>query len=205
MKESWKNINLKPYQKSYKVSNLGWVRSISRTYIDSKGRTIHRSGKLLTIKNKRNNEYVSLSSHDKYKMFPLYRLVAKTFVPNPYNYPISYHKNENIKDNRASNIGWCTQEFRHHYRHYRDISRKSHSLKEGKHIILTKDNQTYKFTSVMAAARWIKHKGLHMKVQKIRDTLRACCRSKNRTILNYKAQYSSKKSKRELKKTRIVL
>lgn len=38
----------------------------------------------------------------------LHRIVAELFVPNPNNYPIIDHKDENKWNNAASNLRWCT-------------------------------------------------------------------------------------------------
>ena len=45
----------------------------------------------------------------------IHRLVAEAFIPNPNNYPIINHKDENPSNNHADNLEWCTQEYNCNY------------------------------------------------------------------------------------------
>lgn len=101
MVEIWKEI---PFAKGlYEVSNLGRVRSINRGILcqhdNGTGRLIVR----LSIPNK------------KPKNYKVHRLVAIAFVPNPKNYPEINHKDENPKNNCASNLEWCTRKYNINY------------------------------------------------------------------------------------------
>lgn len=45
----------------------------------------------------------------------VHRLVAKTFIPNPENFPEINHKDENKANNIASNLEWCTRKYNVYY------------------------------------------------------------------------------------------
>ena len=45
----------------------------------------------------------------------IHRLVAEAFIPNPNNYPIINHKDENPANNHADNLEWCTFEYNSNY------------------------------------------------------------------------------------------
>jgi hypothetical protein len=42
------------------------------------------------------------------KSSSIHRLVAEAFIPNPNNFPVINHKDENVKNNYYKNLEWCT-------------------------------------------------------------------------------------------------
>lgn len=50
------------------------------------------------------------------------RLVAETFLPNPYNLPEVNHKNCDRSDNRFDNLEWCTTSYNRQYREKYGVS-----------------------------------------------------------------------------------
>ncbi len=81
--------------------------------VDKQGRIYsHRSNRYIAS-GKPNNwwEYVvvGLYKEGKAKLFPVHRLVAMAFIPNPNNLPIVNHKDGNKQNNCVENLEWCTQ------------------------------------------------------------------------------------------------
>jgi hypothetical protein len=114
MKEEWRAVP--GYEGLYELSNMGWVRSLDRI-VRASGVSKRRAfGHVLNpYTNKLRYQYVALSKDGKSKTLSLHRLVANVFVPNPNNYSIINHKDENPSNNRADNLEWCTQMYNVHY------------------------------------------------------------------------------------------
>lgn len=112
--EDWKPVV--GYEGLYEVSNTGKVRSLTRTYVNSRGQTRVAVGKVLTpdekkTKNVTSNMYqrVTLTSNGKSKHKSIHRLVAEAFVPNE-----SAERNQinhidcDKTNNNVDNLEWCT-------------------------------------------------------------------------------------------------
>ena len=104
MSEMWKDIE--GYEGIYQVSNLGRVKSLSRNTKNQ-----YRNSEIVKSKEIRNGYYsVTLFKNEKGKHFTIHRLVAKAFIPNPYNKPQINHIDGNKLNNNVSNLEWCTQQ-----------------------------------------------------------------------------------------------
>lgn len=104
MKEIWKQIKGYP---DYFVSNTGKVKSYR---YPSKGRII--MGHLDKDGYRRILLY---SAPGVRKTKGVHRLVAEAFIPNPNNYPVINHKDENRSNNNANNLEWCTVKYNNNY------------------------------------------------------------------------------------------
>lgn len=102
----WKDIE--GYEGLYMVSNTGQIKNY-------KGNL-----KALSTKRDKNTNYkeVSLWKDGKNKRLLVHRLVAKAFIPNPNNYKIINHKDEDGTNNCVSNLEWCDHEYNARYRKY---------------------------------------------------------------------------------------
>ena len=106
MQEIWKDI--RGYEGIYQISNLGNVKSLN--YNRTK-----KSKILKQCTDKRGYLKVGLSKHNKYGVFSVHRLVAKEFIPNPYNFPQVNHKDEDKQNNSVENLEWCNNQYNVNY------------------------------------------------------------------------------------------
>lgn len=107
MKEIWKDI--KGYEGKYQISNLGNVRSIERWIFNGHGMQLLKSK---ILKPQRSHEYLCVFLYNENvqrRRFKIHRLVAENFIPNPNNYPMVLHGDNNPKNNNLSNLRWGTQ------------------------------------------------------------------------------------------------
>lgn len=105
-KQYWKDIE--GYEGLYQVSNTGKVRSLN----------YRRTGETKVLKpstSKLGYKSVNLCKDGKNKGYLVHRLVALAFIPNPNNYPVVNHKDENPSNNTVWNLEWCTQEYNINY------------------------------------------------------------------------------------------
>lgn len=92
----WKDIP--EYEGLYQINEDGDVRSIKNGIIRNKAKCTMPTG----------YQYVSLWKNNKIKNNSIHRLVAKTFIPNPYNLPIVMHLDNNPSNNNVNNLKWGT-------------------------------------------------------------------------------------------------
>lgn len=88
-----------------------------------------------------------------------HRLVAEQFIPNPNNYPIVNHKDENKLNNAVENLEWCTYSYNLTYGSLRDKHKApsfwSYGVEKSKKPVLQiQNNQIINcFESVSEAGR----------------------------------------------------
>lgn len=113
-KERWKDVV--GYEGLYQVSNLGRVKSKDRIIKYSDGRTVHRRS-FIKRPTYSNGGYprIGLQVNGKLVMKFVHRLVAEAFIPNPNNYPIVNHKDEDKNNFVASNLEWCDYSYNTSY------------------------------------------------------------------------------------------
>lgn len=105
--EIWKDIP--GWEGLYQVSNLGQVKSLARDYVICNIAIVHKKEKILkqhTIKFW--YKHVELNYKGKAKNYPVHRLVALAFIPNPENKPYIDHIDTNTGNNKVENLRWVT-------------------------------------------------------------------------------------------------
>jgi len=107
MKEIWKKV--KGFEDSYKVSNMGRLKSLSRVCLYRKGgRTKEMICKPILKSIGYTQHTLSNLFKNKSKLVLTHRLVAEHFIPNPENKPQVNHKNGVKTDNKVTNLEWVT-------------------------------------------------------------------------------------------------
>ena len=154
--------------------------------------------KLKTIKHDR---YWCVTLYDGkggYKIKSIHRIVAEAYIPNPENLPCVNHKDENKKNNKASNLEWCTYQYNNHYGRNKPVN----NLNEG-HLANSKpvrqisaDGTTFAiYVSGRDAAR-------QTGVQQ--SSIVKCCLGKAKTAGGYKWRYETEESGKDRRQQALM-
>lgn len=113
---NWRKIE--GYEGYYQVSSDGRVKSLPRWKLCGfTGKpALQRERILKPGYTKDGYAFVNLSKPgEKGKPHYVHRLVAQAFIPNPNNYPMVNHKDENPANNDYTNLEWCTHQYNINY------------------------------------------------------------------------------------------
>lgn len=118
MQEVWKKIDEFP---NYEASSLGRIRSIPHK--DKWGRK--KGGTILKpqFDGRKHYLHVCLFKNGRTHVKNVHRIIAITFLENPYNYKEINHKDENKTNNAVSNLEWCTHKYNNNYGSKKDSKR----------------------------------------------------------------------------------
>lgn len=105
--EIWKDIE--GFCGFYKINSYFEIRSIARI-------TIQKNDKIYSVKDRILKQCIDdggylcikLRKDKKTITVRVHRIIAKTFIPNPNNYPCVNHKDGNKMNNSIENLEWCT-------------------------------------------------------------------------------------------------
>ena len=131
MQEIWKDIS--GYEGLYQVSNLGRIKSLSRTIGNRYKCNIRNQKENRIIKPcKKDNQYlyVSLTKNRKRNNKYIHRLVAEAFLPRIDGKNVVNHKDYDVTNNAVENLEWVTQRenIKHsaiNMQHSKDTKRKT--------------------------------------------------------------------------------
>ena len=146
------------FEESYYVTSDGEVFSKDRTVTLRTGKVLHYKGRhIKKALDGKGYYFVMLYRGGIGKMFPIHRLVALSFVPNPNGFPCVNHKDGNPRNNNVDNLEWCTQTYNVNY----GDAQKKHSKSVSNRVAcFTKEgNLVMVFDSQKEAARHIGVKG----------------------------------------------
>lgn len=101
--EEWRDI--KGYEGIYQVSSEGRVKSFYFGKEKIRKLCNDKDGYLI----------VSLWKNGVSENPRVHRLVAEAFIPNPNNYPVVNHKDENRQNSCKDNLEWCTVKYNTNY------------------------------------------------------------------------------------------
>ena len=152
MKEIWKPVV--GYEGYYEVSNLCRVRSVDRYVMNSHKNGFKRAHGIIKKTDICNmgREIVQLSKAGVNRRFPVYRLMAIAFLPNPENLPQINHKDENPLNNSLENLEWCSSKYNCNY------GTRNRRISESKYkpiVIVDELGNKIKFISRNDAAKYL--------------------------------------------------
>uniref|UniRef100_A0AB39C660 HNH homing endonuclease n=1 Tax=Enterococcus phage PMBT56 TaxID=3229530 RepID=A0AB39C660_9CAUD len=146
--EVWKPVV--GFESHYEVSSLGRIRSLDREVYSEKGSFMrfHR-GRILKLTDKGNGYLVVNLGRGNRRH--VHRVVAEAFLPNNFNLPCINHKDENPKNNKVSNLEWCTHKYNSNYG--TAIERKTKKISKPVRATNIKSGDVIEFSSMKAAHR----------------------------------------------------
>ena len=149
MNKIWKDIV--GYEGIYEISNIGEIRTKEGkiTFTERHGKRVWKQ-RMLKLKSDRGGyKRASLWKDGKHQDWLVHRLVAKTYIHNPNNYPIINHKDGIPNNNSVDNLEWCTSVMNNNH------AFDNRLIKTGKPIIVCCDGNEMHFRSIAKAIEMI--------------------------------------------------
>ena len=188
MEEIWKDI--KGYENLYQVSNLGNIKSLKKLVncgIKINSKVFKKEKNLKYLISGTGYPFVTLYKNKIGKMFLVHRLVAETFIPNPNNYKIVNHIDENPKNCNVNNLEWCTQSYNINFGTRNEkIAKKLLNNPINSKKVIQKDlnNNVIKV--------WESLSEIERKLKFSRSSIAKCCKEKDKISHGYKWEFYKK-------------
>jgi NUMOD4 motif/HNH endonuclease len=158
--------DIKGYEGMYQVSNFGRVKSLRRTYTNSRGQVREIPEKILKQKKNRCGYMVcSLSNMGDLREFTIHKLVATAFIFKEDGKVEVNHKDGNKTNNNTSNLEWVTKSentlhaIKHNLSGFRDHIfenlRKINAEITYKKVYFSKGNEFIVFDSISSASNML--------------------------------------------------
>ena len=107
VEEIWKDIPT--YEGIYQASNLGKIKSLERIAIKKyRGNRVVKERIMLGTINEDGYLKVHFKNNNRNNSYFIHRLIAQTFIDNPYNKEQINHKDGNKLNNKVDNLEWVT-------------------------------------------------------------------------------------------------
>lgn len=187
MDEIWKDV--KDFEGLYQVSNRGRVRSLDKKVccgIKNNPEVVKKGRILNPLKTGSNYLFVQIYKNRKPKIIFIHRLVAQAFIPNPNNYSIVNHRDENPLNNDVDNLEWCNQSYNINYgNRNRKVAEKLKNYPKFSHKVIQKtlDGKIIKSWESISEANRV------LNIQ--RSGIAKCCMNKLKTSGGYLWEYDT--------------
>lgn len=184
---NWKDVI--GFEGLYQVSDDGRVRSLPRLKICGfNGKQTVQRGRILKPGHTNDGyAFVNLvNANGKYKPYYIHRLVALAFIPNPNNYPVVNHKDENPSNNTVWNLEWCTYKYNINYGTAKERAAKAVRANNPSiyNTPVTNITTGEQFNSIAEACDFYGFNNSK------RDTIKRCCEGQYATVEGYNWKYT---------------
>lgn len=176
MQEIWKDIL--EYEGLYQISNLGRVKSLPR-----KG--VFKQEKILKLeRTKKGYLRINLSKNNVSKKYLVHKLVANSFISNPYNFPQVNHKDGNKQNNFVDNLEFVTQEQNMQHAFNKGLIQR----KKGKENLKSKKVNQYDLNGKFIKL-WYCIRDIERELGLKNYNITACCQNRRKTCGGYIWKY----------------
>ena len=184
---------------AYSCDKFGNIKSNSRLCWNGTGYYMLKEKILKPYTNNKGYLVVDLRINNKTKKCLVHRIVAETFIPNPNNYPIINHKDNNPLNNNIENLEWCTYSYNLEYCYNQNRRIETEARIKAQKLPSTwlyKKIGQYdlngdfikSFESLTEAAKSIYNKE-HRNLNSIKTNISSCCNNKAKSAYHFKWKY----------------